>query len=81
MKLGLDTVAGLGADGNDKQKVLDALFAIKDRNSVLGNYGFDENGDTTLTSYGLYKVGLGRQPGVLQDTDAARVGCIAVSQR
>ena len=43
---------------------------------MLGTYGFDQNGDTTLTSYGLYKVGLGRQPGVLQDADAARVGSI-----
>jgi branched-chain amino acid transport system substrate-binding protein len=56
MKLGLDTIAGLGANGNDKSAVLDALFATKDRHSVLGTYGFDENGDTTLTSYGLYKV-------------------------
>jgi len=56
MKLGLDTVASLGPDGNDKSAVLDALFNTKDRNSVLGKYGFDENGDTTLTSYGLYKV-------------------------
>jgi branched-chain amino acid transport system substrate-binding protein len=56
MKLGLDTVADLGADGSDKQAVLDALFATKNRKSVLGTYGFDENGDTTLTDYGLYKV-------------------------
>ena len=56
MKLGLDTVASLGPDGSDKSAVLDALFNTKDRNSVLGKYGFDENGDTTLTSYGLYKV-------------------------
>jgi branched-chain amino acid transport system substrate-binding protein len=56
MKLGLDTVASLGSDGSDKAAVLDALFNTKDRNSVLGKYGFDENGDTTLTSYGLYKV-------------------------
>jgi branched-chain amino acid transport system substrate-binding protein len=62
MKLGLDTIAGLGADGNDKTKVLDALFNTKDRNSVLGKYGFDENGDTTLTSYGLYKVGSNGDP-------------------
>jgi branched-chain amino acid transport system substrate-binding protein len=57
MKLGLDTIGGLGADGSDKAAVLDALFATKDRKSVLGTYGFDENGDTTLKSYGLYKVG------------------------
>jgi branched-chain amino acid transport system substrate-binding protein len=59
MKLGLDTIASLGANGNNKADVLKALFAIKDRNSVLGTYGFDANGDTTLKSYGLYKVGSG----------------------
>jgi branched-chain amino acid transport system substrate-binding protein len=62
MKLGLDTISSLGADGNDKTKVLDALFATKDRHSVLGTYGFDPNGDTTLTSYGLYKVGSDGNP-------------------
>ena len=56
MKLGLDTISGLGAQGNDKAAVLKALFAIKARHSVLGTYGFDSNGDTTLKSYGLYKV-------------------------
>ena len=57
MKLGLDTVKGLGAQGNSKADVLKALFATKDRQSVLGTYGFDSNGDTTLKSYGLYTVG------------------------
>jgi branched-chain amino acid transport system substrate-binding protein len=57
MKLGLDTVKSLGAKGNSKSEVLKALFAIKDRHSVLGTYGFNANGDTTLKSYGLYKVG------------------------
>jgi branched-chain amino acid transport system substrate-binding protein len=56
MKLGLDTIAAAGAKGNDKAAVLAALFATKSRDSVLGKYGFDANGDTTLTSYGLYKV-------------------------
>jgi ABC-type branched-subunit amino acid transport system substrate-binding protein len=53
----LDTIASLGSKGNDKSAVLSALFAIKSRSSVLGTYGFDANGDTTLKSYGLYKVG------------------------
>lgn len=57
MKLGLDTIAGLGTRGDDKSAVLAALFAITDRHSVLGDYGFDRDGDTTLTSYGLYQVG------------------------
>ena len=26
---------------------------------MLGTYGFDSNGDTTLKSYGLYKVAAG----------------------
>jgi branched-chain amino acid transport system substrate-binding protein len=61
-KLALDTIGGLGAKGNDKSAVLAALFAIKARHSVLGTYGFDANGDTTLKSYGLYKVGKDGNP-------------------
>jgi branched-chain amino acid transport system substrate-binding protein len=57
MKLGLDTIKGLGDKGSDKQAVLDALFKTKNRSSVLGSYSFDKNGDTSLTDYGIYKVG------------------------
>jgi branched-chain amino acid transport system substrate-binding protein len=57
MKLALDTIASLGAQGNSKSALLHALFAIKARQSVLGTYGFNQYGDTTLKSYGLYKVG------------------------
>ena len=62
MKLGLDTIASLGAQGNSKSAVLKALFATTARNSVLGTYGFDKNGDTTLKAYGLYKVGTNGEP-------------------
>ncbi len=62
MKLGLDTIASLGAQGNSKSAVLHALFAITARNSVLGTYGFDKNGDTTLKAYGVYKVGSTGEP-------------------
>jgi branched-chain amino acid transport system substrate-binding protein len=57
MKLGLETIASLGSKGNEKSAVREALFAIRNRSSVLGTYGFDANGDTTLKAYGLYKVG------------------------
>ena len=57
MKLGLDTIKGLGSQGNSKSAVRKALFATTARQSVLGTYGFNKNGDTTLKSYGLYKVG------------------------
>jgi branched-chain amino acid transport system substrate-binding protein len=56
MKLVLDTINKLGSNGDNKTDVLHALFATKNRNSVLGTYSFDSNGDTTLKAYGLYKV-------------------------
>ena len=62
MKLGLDTIAKLGANGNNKADVLKALFALKNYSSVLGTFGFNANGDTTLKSYGLYKVGSNGDP-------------------
>jgi branched-chain amino acid transport system substrate-binding protein len=36
--------------------MIDALFATKGRESVLGTYDIDENGDTTLTDYGVYSI-------------------------
>jgi branched-chain amino acid transport system substrate-binding protein len=62
MKLFLDTIKGLGDKGGDKAAVLAALFATKDRSSVLGTYSFDQNGDTSLTDYGIYKVGADGNP-------------------
>ena len=56
MKLVLDTCQQLQAECSDKQKMIDALFATKGRQSVLGTYDIDENGDTTLTDYGVYTI-------------------------
>jgi branched-chain amino acid transport system substrate-binding protein len=55
MKLGLDTIAALGAQGNLKADVLSALFATRGRSSPIGTYGFNRNGEITLGSYGLYQ--------------------------
>jgi branched-chain amino acid transport system substrate-binding protein len=60
MSLILSTLKSLGSKGNSRSAVLSALFATKNRNSVLGTYSFDKNGDTTLTSYGYYKVANGQ---------------------
>ena len=54
MRLGLDAIERSGS-GN-KEDIVAALFDTKDRSSVLGTYSIDENGDTTLTDYGVYKV-------------------------
>ena len=67
MKLALDTISGLGARGDDKGAVRDALFAVKDRHSAIGTYGFDREGDSTVGSYGLYHVGAGGLPAFVQE--------------
>ncbi len=54
MKLVLDAIERAGS--TDKKDVLKALFDTKDRQSVLGTYSIDENGDTTLTDYGVYTI-------------------------
>jgi branched-chain amino acid transport system substrate-binding protein len=56
MDLILDTCQRLGSDCGDRQKLIDALFETKGRKSVLGTYDIDENGDTTITDYGVYRV-------------------------
>ena len=42
--------------GDDRQAVIDAFFATKDRESPLGTYDIDADGDTTLSDYGGYRV-------------------------
>jgi branched-chain amino acid transport system substrate-binding protein len=58
----IDTLKRLGAQATNRGAVLKALFATKNRKSVLGTYSFDKNGDTTLTAYGVYKVGSDGNP-------------------
>ena len=62
MQLVLDTIKKAGSAGTTKEGFLAQLFKTKDRKSVLGTYSIDANGDTTLTDYGLYKVGSDGNP-------------------
>ena len=48
------------ANSSDRAEILKAIFATKDRKSVLGTYSIDQNGDTTLTDYGVYSVSGGQ---------------------
>jgi branched-chain amino acid transport system substrate-binding protein len=43
-----------------RNQTRDAFFSISERPSALGSYSIDENGDTTLTFYGAYRVEGGR---------------------
>ena len=53
MKLIVD---GLNASGGTRAGLLGWLPTVQGRQSVLGTYGFDANGETTLRTYGLYRV-------------------------
>ena len=54
MRLALDAIARSGT--GEKADIIKALFDTQDRESVLGTYSIDENGDTTLTDYGVYTI-------------------------
>jgi branched-chain amino acid transport system substrate-binding protein len=57
MSLTLDAVKRAAAKGEvTRASVVEELFATKDRESVLGTYSIDRNGDTTLTDYGAYTI-------------------------
>ncbi|HET6549402.1 MAG TPA: branched-chain amino acid ABC transporter substrate-binding protein [Solirubrobacter sp.] len=70
MSLGLDAIER--SKTGEKADIIKALFATKDRQSVLGTYSIDENGDTTLTDYGIYTVKDGEL--VFDKTVKAQVG-------
>jgi branched-chain amino acid transport system substrate-binding protein len=54
MSLALDAIKR--SKTGTRPDILKALFDTKNRQSVLGTYSIDQNGDTTLTDYGAYKV-------------------------
>ncbi len=56
MALALDVLERAGDKANDRDEVIKQLLSTKDRESVLGTYSIDENGDTSLTDYGLYDI-------------------------
>ena len=68
MRLALDAIER--SKTGEKADIIKALFETKDRSSVLGTYSIDENGDTTLTDYGIYSVAR-RRTGVRQDRQGA----------
>jgi branched-chain amino acid transport system substrate-binding protein len=55
MRLVLDTIRRLGPRGYDRAAVREALFAARDRESVLGKYSPDANGDTSPAVFGAYR--------------------------
>ncbi len=60
MSVALEAIEAAGdaaaATPEGRKAVVDAFFATKGRSGLLGTYDIDENGDTTLTDYGSYRV-------------------------
>jgi len=54
MRLALDAIKR--SDTGETADILSALFETTDRESVLGTYSIDDNGDTTLSDYGVYTI-------------------------
>ncbi len=63
MSLLLNAIAR-ATDGGRKpvsrEKVVKALFSTRDRRSVLGTYSIERDGNTSLSTYGVYRVVGGR---------------------
>jgi branched-chain amino acid transport system substrate-binding protein len=60
MSLVLAAIRQAGAHGNDRKVVTERLLDTRDRNSVVGRYSVQANGETTLARYGVYRVRGGR---------------------
>jgi branched-chain amino acid transport system substrate-binding protein len=60
MSVVLDAIRNAGARGNNRQAVIDAFFAMHERNSVLGRYSVAADGETTPARYGVDQVVNGR---------------------
>jgi branched-chain amino acid transport system substrate-binding protein len=56
MAVTLEAIKRAGDKGNDRQAVVDEFFKTKGRESVLGTYDIDKNGDTTLSDYGANRI-------------------------
>jgi branched-chain amino acid transport system substrate-binding protein len=60
MSLVLSAIRSAGSAGNNRQVVVQRLLATRNRDSVLGRYSVQADGETTFTSYGVDRVQNGR---------------------
>lgn len=49
-------LAAIDKGRGDRAATVDAFFATRNRDSVLGRYSIDSYGDTTLSTYGVWRV-------------------------
>lgn len=56
MSLLLDSMKRAGAKCNDRQSVIDQVYKTKNKQSVLGTYSIDKDGDVTTNQFGRFFV-------------------------
>jgi branched-chain amino acid transport system substrate-binding protein len=69
MSATLEAIRRAGGRGNNRQAVIDALFAAGEHDSVIGPYAIEPDGETTLSSYGVDRVS-GGKPVFWRELDA-----------
>ncbi len=60
MNIVLLAIRNAGSRGNERRAVIESFFAIHGRDSVLGRYSIEADGETTLSRYGVDRVVGGR---------------------
>jgi branched-chain amino acid transport system substrate-binding protein len=60
MSVVLDSIRKAGSHGNDRQAVIDQFFATRERDSVLGRYSMQDDGEPTFSLYGVGRIVDGR---------------------
>jgi branched-chain amino acid transport system substrate-binding protein len=60
MSVALLAIREAGLRGNDRQTVVNRFFTTKNRESALGRYSIEADGESTLSPYGVDKVQDGR---------------------
>lgn len=56
MSVVLAAIAAAGPHGNEREAVTERFFAMRARDSVLGRYSIDADGDTSIARYGVERV-------------------------
>jgi branched-chain amino acid transport system substrate-binding protein len=60
MTLVLDAIRAAGPHGNDRQTVIDSVLSTRNRDSVIGDYSIEADGESTISRYGVDRVRDGR---------------------
>jgi branched-chain amino acid transport system substrate-binding protein len=56
MALVLDAIRAAGPHGNDRQTVIDRILATRNRDSAIGVYSIEADGENTISRYGVDRV-------------------------